>query len=277
MTSVQENYTVIVYGCDGHGESIVALSILTIPRFEPGMTVEHIMTLIWRGSGIWRMPTSWRPVASTPSILDLGDNSSAAPGSSASPADGEIGGFAEGNQLSGIENITGSNQADLLVGNAAGNVLDGGASDDVLRGEGGDDTLLGGEGNDTLDSGEGNDTLTGGDGNDTMTGGSGNDSFQFDTALNTTTNVDQITDFIVVDDTIRLDNSVFTALSSTGVLSADNFAIGAAPDADDFIIYDDTNGGLFYDNDGSGIGDEAIQFATLNSGLAITHDDFLVV
>ena len=55
----------------------------------------------------------------------------------ASPADGEIGGgFAEGNHLSGIENIIGSSHDDVLIGHALANVLDGGAGNDVLRGEG---------------------------------------------------------------------------------------------------------------------------------------------
>jgi Ca2+-binding RTX toxin-like protein len=111
-----------------------------------------------------------------------------------------------------------------------------------------------------------------------MSGGSGNDSFRFATTLNAATNVDQITDFIVADDTIVLDNAVFTALTATGTLATENFAVGAAAaDADDFIIYDDASGALFYDADGSGLGDAQVQFATLNPGLAIANDDFLVV
>jgi hypothetical protein len=38
-----------------------------------------------------------------------------------------------------------------------------------------------------------------------------------------------------------------------------------------------TAGALFYDGDGSGLGDAQVQFATLNPGLAIATDDFLVV
>ena len=109
--------------------------------------------------------------------LDDSGDASAAPASFASPADGEIGGgFAEGNRLSGIENISGSSHDDVFIGNASANVLDGGAGNDVLRGEGGDDTLLGGDGNDTLNGGEGNDTLSGGPGDDTLSGGPGDDT-----------------------------------------------------------------------------------------------------
>ena len=47
------------------------------------------------------------------------------------------GGDAEGDTLSGIENITGSAQADTLTGDGNANTLDG---------DGGDDTLIGGAG-----------------------------------------------------------------------------------------------------------------------------------
>ena len=147
-----------------------------------------------------------------------------------------------------------------------------------LTGDSGANILTGGSGADTIVGGAGADTIAGGAGNDILTGDTGADSFQFDATLNDITNVDQITDFIIADDTILLDNMVFTALTATGTLAAENFAVGAsATDADDFIIYDDTNGALFYDSDGSGLGDGQIQFATLNTGLAMTNDDFLVV
>src|SRR5436190_21064948 len=60
------------------------------------------------------------------------------------------GGYAEGDQLSSIENVTGSKYADTLVGNAGANTLDGGDGADTLRGGDGDDTLYGRAGMDTL-------------------------------------------------------------------------------------------------------------------------------
>ncbi|WP_282187867.1 calcium-binding protein, partial [Azospirillum sp. TSO22-1] len=70
------------------------------------------------------------------------------------------GGHAEGDRLSGIENLTGSRFDDALTGNAAANVLDGGAGNDTLSGGAGDDRLVGGAGADVLDGGVGVDTAS---------------------------------------------------------------------------------------------------------------------
>jgi Ca2+-binding RTX toxin-like protein len=69
---------------------------------------------------------------------------------------------AEGDRLSGIENVIGGYGADQLIGSKANNVLDGGSDNDILKG------------------GDGNDTLIGGFGKDTLTGGAGADRFAFD-------------------------------------------------------------------------------------------------
>jgi Ca2+-binding RTX toxin-like protein len=117
----------------------------------------------------------------------------------------------------------------------------------------------------------------GGAGSDSITGGSGADSFFFDTALSATTNVDRIADFSVVDDTIVLENAVFTALTVTGVLAPGAFRSGmSAGDTDDRIIYNPATGALFYDADGTGTAGQ-IQFATLAAGLPLTNADFNVV
>ncbi|MBF0110371.1 MAG: cadherin-like domain-containing protein, partial [Magnetococcales bacterium] len=72
------------------------------------------------------------------------------------------GGEAQGDTLTTIENLTGSQQGDTLTGSSAINVLDGGAGDDLLDGAGGNDILMGGSGVDTLIGGGGVDLLTGG-------------------------------------------------------------------------------------------------------------------
>lgn len=124
----------------------------------------------------------------------------------------------------------------------------------------------------------GNNILNGLGGNDTLTGLGGKDTFVFSTALGST-NVDKITDFNVADDTIRLDNAIFTALTSTGVLAAslfkDNFL--SPRDANDKIIYNSNTGSLFYDADGLGTSFSAVKFASLTPGLALTAADFFVI
>jgi Ca2+-binding RTX toxin-like protein len=123
----------------------------------------------------------------------------------------------------------------------------------------------------------GSNILDGKGGSDTLTGLGGKDFFLFSSALGAS-NVDTITDFNPVDDTIRLENAIFTELTTTGVLSAslfkDNFL--AARDADDRIIYNSNTGSLFYDADGLG-GGAAVKFALLAPGLALTAADFVVV
>ena len=170
--------------------------------------------------------------------------------------------------LSGFENLTGSAFNDTLTGNGLANRIDGGAGNDIING---------GAGNDNLQGGAGTDTLKGGIGNDMLTGGMDADAFVFNTALNALTNVDDITDFEVGIDQIVLENSIFTKLAATGALSADFFHVGAgAADLNDFIIYDDATGALYYDSNGSASGHQ-VQFAHLDPGLTLTHSDFFVV
>ena len=167
-----------------------------------------------------------------------------------------------------------------LDGGIGNDTIIGGSGNDRLLGAAGADSITGGAGNDVIDGGTGNDTITGGLGSDVLTGGAGTDFFVFNAALGLT-NVDQIVDFIVVDDTIRLENNgIFTALTTTGTLAAANFAAnaaGTAQDANDYIIYNSTSGELFYDADGTGAGSAAIRFATLTPGLALTNLDFQVI
>jgi Ca2+-binding RTX toxin-like protein len=161
--------------------------------------------------------------------------------------------------LISIENLTGSNLADMLFGNGSGNLLSGGG------------------GSDRLDAGGGGDTLMGNAGNDTLTGGTGQDAFRFTSPLNAGSNVDTITDFSAVDDRFELDASVFKTVGPVGALLAEAFIAGpAAADANDRIVYDAVSGNLFYDADGSGAG-SAILFAMLSPGTTVTASDFFLV
>jgi Ca2+-binding RTX toxin-like protein len=225
---------------------------------------------------------------------------------------------AQGDTLANIENLIGSAFNDQLTGNADANVLAGRAGADALDGGDGADTadysgsaarvrvtlstgaaldadatgdtfisienLSGSAFNDILTGaadanvligGGGHDQLSGLGGADVLTGGAGLDAFVFAAALGAG-NIDTVTDFSVVNDTIWIDNAVFWGLAS-GALAASAFSIGAAAaDASDRIIYNAATGALMFDADGAGAG-AAVQFASLAAGVALTNADFLVV
>jgi Ca2+-binding RTX toxin-like protein len=115
-------------------------------------------------------------------------------------------------------NFTRNQLTNRLIGNAGANVLNGKGSADLLYGNG------------------------------------GNDSFVFDNALGST-NIDRLAEFNVADDTIQLVKTIFAALPlGTLAVGAFHAAAGAtaAHDADDRIVYNTTNGALYYDADGLG-------------------------
>jgi Ca2+-binding RTX toxin-like protein len=171
-------------------------------------------------------------------------------------------GGSESDTLVSIDNLTGSTYNDSLTGNTSANSLNGGSGNDLLSG------------------GLGNDILSGGLGNDTLFVGLGSDIIRFDTLFNATSNRDTISDFNVTDDTIQLENAIFTSLATLGTLAAGSFRSGAgfttAADANDYLIYNSTTGALYYDADGSGAGVTAVQFATLGGAPALSNLDFVV-
>ena len=68
-----------------------------------------------------------------------------------------MGGHAEGDVLTEIENVTGSDYGDVLWGDGGANRLEGGEGNDELQGNDGNDKLYGGAGADTLNGGAGDD------------------------------------------------------------------------------------------------------------------------
>ncbi|MEH2191333.1 MAG: calcium-binding protein [Nostoc sp.] len=179
------------------------------------------------------------------------------------------------------------------------NTLKGGAGDDTLRAGGsiGDNLLSGGDGNDyldisgsyssttnfdsrstgnnTLDGGSGNDTLIGGNGNDILIGGSGIDTFIFNSYNNK--GVDTIYDFNATNELIQVSATGFGGGLSIGSLSANQFTIGtSATTGDQRFIYDNSTGGLFFDQDGSAGGFTQVKFAQLSIGLSLTNNNFVV-
>ena len=110
-----------------------------------------------------------------------------------------------------------------------------------------------------------------------MPHGAGADVFIVDVVLGVA-NLDNITDFNVVEDSIYLENTdIFTAFETTGLLDSGAFNVGStAMQADDRIIYNRTNGDLLYDADGTGSG-IAIHFATLLPRLMLSHANFVII
>ncbi|NGN45360.1 calcium-binding protein [Mesorhizobium sp. CGMCC 1.15528] len=153
-------------------------------------------------------------------------------------------------ELQGTTNLVGN-------GNSSNNALIGNGGTNVLRGAAGNDYIVGGAGKDTL------------------VGGSGNDTFFFNAAFSVN-NIDKITDYNPAQDTLQVENAIFTGLAA-GWLAAAAFHIGnAAHDANDRIIYNSSNGDLLFDRDGTGSA-AAMKFATLSPGLAVSAGDFFVV
>jgi Ca2+-binding RTX toxin-like protein len=144
----------------------------------------------------------------------------------------------------------------------------------VLRG-GGNLRGIGNALDNAIIGNDGANDIYGKGGADVLTGGLGADRFFFDTAPGEG-NVDVITDFVVGEDRIVLDDAVFAGVGAPGGLGAGQFRDGAAADPSDRILYDSATGSLFYDADGDGAG-AAVLFARVEAGLALSHADFAIV
>ncbi|GGA59305.1 pre-peptidase C-terminal domain-containing protein [Okeania sp. KiyG1] len=195
----------------------------------------------------------------------------------------------------GNDNLLGGGGNDRLDGNAGNDnlnggggrdTLSGGGGNDTLRGASGNDNLIGGGGRDELLGGGGNDRLTGSAGNDTLTGGRGRDRFIYETNRRfrrADFGVDIITDFVVGQDDIVLDKTTFTSLESRvgNRLIANDFAIitdnASAATSNAEIVYNSSNGSLFYNANGSDAGfGGGGRFAILTNEPELSRTDFIV-
>lgn len=158
--------------------------------------------------------------------------------------------------------------------------------DDVCIGGATEDEFFGYAGKDRMSGGSGDDFLHGGTGNDRLAGGKGYDGFVFDEKLSSKSNVDTVSDFAAGVDTIWLFADIFKALDRVPKgdadgridLAKDAFAYnksGDAQDKSDRIIYDRTDGHLYYDADGSG-GGRKVLFADLADHLKLSASDFQI-
>ena len=152
---------------------------------------------------------------------------------------------------------------------------------DPAKGTTGDDTFVGTGAADRYDALAGNDTLSGGGGNDLLTGGAGNDTFVFNTAYGSG-NVDTLTDFHAADDALYLDNAIFTklgpgSLSSPTQVNSSYFELREhATSSNDYLLYNQTTGILYYDPDGSKSADQ-VQIAQLAAGAALSYHDVFII
>ncbi|WP_081402834.1 CARDB domain-containing protein [Scytonema hofmannii] len=180
--------------------------------------------------------------------------------------------------IPGRDILIGRNGNDILNGRKGNDLLIGGALNDTLIGGTGRDTLDGGTGDDTLLGGSGNDTLIGGFGNDVLTGGAGADIFVLN---NPNTGVDSITDFSVVDDTLRVSAAGFGGALAVGeAITSSQFLIGsgavAATNSSQRFIYNTTTGALFFDADGNQTAFGVVQVAMLSNKPTIGTSDIFV-
>ncbi|MFD0461714.1 polysaccharide lyase family 7 protein [Microvirga aerilata] len=149
------------------------------------------------------------------------------------------------------------------------------ATTNTLTGTSAANSLTGTSANDLINGGAGDDKIWAKNGSDVLIGGAGKDTFTFDTKPGSS-NVDMIVDFNVADDTIRLNDTVFTKLKY-GQLSSSSFVTGdKALDAGDRIVFNDKTGALSYDADGTGSA-AAVQFAMIENLAKLTASDFIVI
>ena len=169
-----------------------------------------------------------------------------------------------------VNNVTGTDLADILNGGSGADIFDGGLGNDSIFGDDGNDSLFGGAGSDTLNGGLGNDTLIGGLGTNVLDGGAGLDVFVFSSGT-TADGGDLITNYSIADDVINLDKTGFAAFTtgssdigfeflrlqqhiSVSVTTVEATLTGPSIMA----IYDGLSTKLYYDSNGSTVGGSSL-------------------
>ena len=170
--------------------------------------------------------------------------------------------------IGGIENVTGGDGDDYIVGSSDNNALAGGAGADYING------------------GDGDDTITGGAGADTLAGGLGADTFVNADIDNNGT--DSITDFATTVDNITLSLADLNALTGAATFTAGDVVgtdagafvefldgagnVAATTTAGTFIYNADT-GELIFDASGDSSYDDATGVVTDTAGDDIVFAD----
>ena len=168
------------------------------------------------------------------------------------------------------DNFTGlSDFANKMFGLAGNDSLSGGNKDDVIDG---------GLGNDSLNGGLGNDALIGGIGKDTLTGGDGADKFIFSN-LPSLSNSDVLKDFTASQgDKIVFDSAYFTKLFGKKDLTQNLRQFSkASVGGDDYIVYDNVTGNLYYDPTGLSNANAVLIANLQNKPLTMAANQFAVL
>jgi Ca2+-binding RTX toxin-like protein len=183
--------------------------------------------------------------------------------------------------LRGI-NQRGTANNDTLRGTIGNDTLSGLAGNDILNGDFGGDRLVGNTGNDQLLGSFGDDTLIGGDGGDRFIF---DINQRFNLNLGLSMGNDRITDFTPSQlDKIVLDKTTFTSLQSVagrGFSVAQEWRVAttdtAAANSVGEIVYNSSNGKLFYNPNGAtaGFGQGGL-FATLTNIPVLSSSDFIM-
>ncbi len=149
-----------------------------------------------------------------------------------------------------------------------------------ISGTGNDDNnrIVGsGKGSNTINGGAGDDYLEGGSSNDVITGGAGVDSFVLNALRD---GIDRFTDFTTGTDKLYVSAALYGGGLAAGVaLNSSQVLIGAsstATAASQRFIYNNSNGALYFDRDGSLGAFSAVQVATLSNLSSLTANDFMV-
>ncbi len=127
--------------------------------------------------------------------------------------------------------------------------------------------LIGDDQDNTLVGSQEDEVITGGKGSDSLTGGGGKDVFNYSDLslsdlLDSSMDVDTITDF-ANDDKIQIDSDILQNYNP----SKDIF---------DYITYDNNTGALSVDVDASGTA-SAVHFASIDNGMSLTHENFVII
>jgi Ca2+-binding RTX toxin-like protein len=134
-------------GGDAQGDRLTSIERVIGSAFADTLTGDAMSNIFVGGAGA--------DVLNGGDGVDTAEYSTSASGVTVALTEGAtttgVGGDAQGDTLTNIENVIGSAFADRLTGSTIANRLEGGAGEDILIGGGGADRLIGGDGVDTID------------------------------------------------------------------------------------------------------------------------------